>query len=145
MVGRGQTGGQCLDRSHHNTPPGHTGPLVRRLQGYGKLEELVVGPLGEGSKDIHSLVKIIAETKAELGIVVFQVRKYLSISFIRAQSLCLLYRLCFLFEGAVEAAGRRDLTSRSDEGSRRDRQASFVAHIRGVACLERVRSLFSRS
>jgi hypothetical protein len=96
--------------------------LVRRLQGYGKLEGLVVGPWGEGSKDMHSLVKVIAETKVankaralgrdlsdkELGIVVSQVRKYLSISFIRAQSLCLLNSLCFLGEGAVAAAGRRD-------------------------------------
>ena len=134
-----------LDRSHHNTPPGQTGPLVRRLQGYGKLEGLVVGPWGEGSKDMHSLVKVIAETKVankaralgrdmsdkELGIVVSQVRKYLSISFIRAQSLCLLNRLCFLGEGAVAAAGRRDLTRRLEEGRRRDRQACYLAHIRG--------------
>ena len=119
--------------------------MVRRLQGYGKLEGLVVGPWGEGSKDMHSLVKVIAETKVantaralgrdlsdkELGIVVSQVRKYLSISFIRAQSLCLLNRLCFLGEGAVAAAGRRDLTRRLEEGRRRDRQASYMAHIRG--------------
>ena len=57
----------------------------------------------------------------ELGIVVSQVRKYLSTSFVRAQSLCLLNRLCFLGEGAVAAAGRRDLTRRLEEGRRRDR------------------------
>ena len=103
------------------------------------------GPWGEGSKDLHSLVKVIAETKVankaralgrdmsdkELGIVVSQVRKYLSTSFVRAQSLCLLNRLCFLGEGAVAAAGRRDLTRRLEEGRRRDRQASYMAHIRG--------------
>ena len=134
-----------LDRSHHNTPAGQTGPLVSRLQGYGKLEGLVVGPWGEGSKDMHSLVKTIAETKVatkaralgrdlsdkELGIVVTQVRKYLSTSFVRAQSLCLLNRLCFLGEGAVAAAGRRDLARRLEEGRRRDRQATYLAHIRG--------------
>jgi hypothetical protein len=37
-----------LDTSHHHTPAGQTGPLVRRLQSYGKLEGLVVGPWGEG-------------------------------------------------------------------------------------------------
>ena len=103
------------------------------------------GARGEGSKDLHSLVKVIAETKVankaralgrdmsdkELGIVVSQVRKYLSTSFVRAQSLCLLNRLCFLGEGAVAAAGRRDLTRRLEEGRRRDRQASYMAHIRG--------------
>jgi hypothetical protein len=35
-----------LDRSHHNTPPGETGPLMRRFQGYSKLEGLVLGPWG---------------------------------------------------------------------------------------------------
>ena len=52
-----------LDASHHKTRAGQTGPLVRRLQGFGKLEGLVVGPWGEGSKDIHSLLKVLAETK----------------------------------------------------------------------------------
>ena len=105
----------------------------------------MVGPCGEGSKDMHSLVKTIAETEVatkaralgrdlsdkELGIVVTQVRKYLCTSFIRAQSLCLINRLCFLGEGAVAAAGRRDLARRLEEGRRRDRQATFLAHIRG--------------
>ena len=134
-----------IDQTHHNTPPGQTGPLVRRLQSYGKLEGLVVGPWGEGSKDLHSLVKTIAETKVankarslgrdlsdkELGIVVTQVRKYLSTSFIRAQGLCLLNRLCFLGEGAREAAGRRDLARRLEEDRRRERLAHYMAHVRG--------------
>ena len=39
----------------------------------------------------------------ELGIIVSQVRKYLSTSLLRAQSLCLLNRLGFLGEGARKA------------------------------------------
>ena len=134
-----------LDASHHNTPAGRTGPLVRRLQSYGKLEGLVVGPWGEGSKDLHSLVKVLAETKLaakarslgrqmsdkELGVIVNQVRKYLSTSFIRAQSLCLINRLSFLGEGAQAAAGRRIVARQLEEGRRRERQASYMAHIRG--------------
>ena len=103
-----------LDRSHHNTAPGQTGPLVRRLQSYGKLEGLVVGPWGEVSKDLHTLVKTMADCKVaakaralgrdisdkELGIIVTQIRKYLSTSFIRAQGLCLINRLSYLGEGA---------------------------------------------
>ena len=68
-----------------------------------------MGP-GEGSKDLHNLVKTLAESKVarqarskgreasdnELGVVVAQVRKYLSTSFIRAQSLCLQNRLAYL-------------------------------------------------
>ena len=134
-----------LDISHHNTQAGQTGPLVRRLQSFGKLEGLVVGPWGEGSKDLHNLVKVIAESKLaakarsrgramsdnELGIIVSQVRKYLSTSFIRAQSLCLINRLCFLGEGAQAAAGRRTVAKQLEEGRRRDRQAHYMAHVRG--------------
>ena len=52
-----------LDRLYHQTADGQIGPLVRRLQTYGKLESLVVGPWGEGSKDLHSLVKTLAESR----------------------------------------------------------------------------------
>ena len=41
----------------------------------------------------------------ELGIVVAQVRKYSSVTFIRAQSLCLLNRLGFLEEGRRQQQG----------------------------------------
>ena len=85
---------RALDRHYtscHHTLAGQTGPLVRRLQSYGKLEGLVVGPWVEGSKDLHSLVKVLAETKLaakarslerkmsdkELGIIATHVRKYL--------------------------------------------------------------------
>jgi hypothetical protein len=134
-----------LDRSHHNTAPGQTGPLVRRLQSYGKLEGLVVGPWGEVSKDLHTLVKTLADCKVaakaralgrdisdkELGIIVTQIRKYLSTSFIRAQGLCLINRLSYLGEGAQAAAGRRQLAASLEEGRRRDRQAHHLAHVRG--------------
>ena len=70
--------------------------------------------MGEGSKDLHILVKNMADSKVaakaralgrdisdkELGIVVTQIRKYLITSFVRAQSLCLINRLSFLGEGA---------------------------------------------
>ena len=144
-----------LDSRFHNTAAGQAGPLVRRLQSFGKLEGLVVGPWGEGSKDLHSLVKTIADTKVasraralgreasdkELGVVVSQVRKFLSVAFVRAQALCLVNRLGFIGEGAKAAAGRRDLARRLEEGRRRDRQAHFLAHVRGQG-LSRVGQLF---
>ena len=67
----------------------------------------------------------------ELGVIVSQVRKYLSTSFIRAQSLCLINRLCYLGEGAQAAAGRRSVAKQMEESRRRDRQATYMAHIRG--------------
>jgi hypothetical protein len=68
---------------------------------------------------MHALIKVLGETKVtararargrqasdnELGVVISQIRKYLSASFIRPQSLCLLNRLFFLGEGAKAAAG----------------------------------------
>jgi hypothetical protein len=60
---------------------------------------MVVGPWGECSKDMHSLIKVMGETKVaaqarargrpasdnELGVVISQIRKFLSTAFIRAQ------------------------------------------------------------
>ena len=50
---------------------------------------------------------------------------------IQTMSFGQLYDNVSLGEGAVAAAGRRDLTRRLEEGRRRDRQASYMAHIRG--------------
>ena len=142
-----------FDTRYHNTPGGQTGPLVRRLESYGKLESLVVGPWGDCSKDLHSLIKTLGENKVavqaratgrqasdnELGVIISQIRKYLSTAFIRAQSLCLINRLAHLGEGAVAAAGRRNLAKRLEFG--RKREAHYQAHIRGLG-LSRVGQLF---
>ena len=134
-----------LDRKFHNTAVGETGPLVRRLERFGKLESLVVGPWGEGSKDLHELVKVMGETKLaakarslgrecsenEYGLIISQIRRYLSTAFVRAQSMCLLNRLCYLGDGAQAAAGRRKDAKRMEEARSRDRQAHYQAHIRG--------------
>ena len=144
-----------FDTRYHNTPGGQTGPLVRRLESYGKLEGLVVGPWGDCSKDLHSLVKVLGENKVavqarakgreasdnELGVIITQIRKYLSTAFVRAQSLCLINRLAHLGEGAKAAAGRRHLARRIEVGRRREREAHYQAHIRGLG-LSRVGQVF---
>jgi hypothetical protein len=115
-----------FDVRYHGTGPGETGPLVARLQSYGKLECLVAGPWGNGSKDLHSLVTTMAECRVaararatgqassdhELGLVTGQIRRALSGDMVRAQALCLISRLCHLGEGAKEAAQRRQVTAR---------------------------------
>ena len=87
----------------------------------------MVGPLGECSKDMHALIKVLGETKVaararargrqasdnELGVVISQIRKYLSISFIRAQILCL-----------------HNSLERFQISRKRDLQAHHQAHIR---------------
>ena len=52
---------ECLDRNYHNAAPGDTGPLVRRLLGYGRLHLLVMGSSQEGTKDLHSLLDLLAD------------------------------------------------------------------------------------
>ena len=134
-----------LDARFHGTQDGQSGPLVRRLESFGRVKGLVVGPWGDCSKDMHSLIKVLGETKVaararargrqssdnELGVVIAQIRKYLSTAFVRAQGLCLINRLCFLGEGAKAAAGRRDLARRLEVSRKRDMMAHYQAHIRG--------------
>ena len=133
------------DRSYHGVESGQTGPLVHRLESFGKLESLVVGPWGEGSKDLHLLVRTLAEqrlaaqsrargwegSKTELGLVLGYIRRSLSLSFVRAQGLCLLSRFCHLGSGAKLAAGRREVAKRAEVRRKREMESHFQAHIRG--------------
>ena len=85
-----------------NTPENQTGPLVNCLLSYGTLQGLVVGPWADGSRDLHSLKKLLGEQRViaqaqgrpasnrELGKVTSQIRRMLSTSFIRAQSSCII-------------------------------------------------------
>ena len=114
-----------------------------------------MGPWGECSNDLHSLVKLLGESKAaararsrgrqtsdrELGALIAQIRKYLSVAFTRAQSLCLVNRLRFLGEGARAAAGRRARDQLGEAMRQRDLQAHYQAHVRGRG-LSRVGQVF---
>ena len=52
-----------LDTKYHGMADGQVGPLVRRLESYGKLLFLVMGTFQEGSKDRHSLLDLIVDFK----------------------------------------------------------------------------------
>ena len=115
----------------------------------------MVGPLGEGSKDLHTLISVIGKSMVEsrarergweagdgeLGQVMGQVRRKLSCSFVRAQALCLLSRLGQLGPGARAAAERRSEALRAETARRREAQAHWQAHIGGRG-LGRVGMLF---
>ena len=77
----------------------------------------------------------------ELGVIISQIRKYLSIAFIRAQNLCLINRLKHLGEGHKTASGRRNFAMRFEMGRRREREDHYQAHICGLE-LSRVGQLF---
>ena len=134
-----------LDQKFHGTPRNETGPLVRRLLSYGELQKLVVGPWAECSKDLHALIKLLAEQRVkaqarargrpasdrELGTVVSQIRRVLSTTFIRANTTCLLSRLNYLGPGGMSAGARRSYMMRREEFCRREREAFYEAQVRG--------------
>ena len=84
--------------------------------------------MGETKVAAHARARGRPASENELGVVISQIRKFLSTAFIRAHGLCLLNRLCFL--GAKEAAGRRDLARRLEISRKRDLQAHNQSHIR---------------
>ena len=133
------------DQRYHDTQPGETGPLVRRLQTYGSLWGLVVGPWGDASADLHHLIKVLGEQKVKmrersegvsrgkeyLGVIIGQIRRVLSCVFVRAQGLCLLSRLGQLGPRARAAAERRSTTQRVEAARRGEVIAQWSANVRG--------------
>ena len=118
---------------------------MRKFESFGKLDGLVVGPWGEASKDLHSLIRVLGESRVaatvrsegrpasdnELGGVIGQIRRVLSTTFVRSQSLCLLARVCHLGSGAPAAADRRAVTRRQMEARKKESEAAYWAHVRG--------------
>ena len=49
----------------HTDSYGRYDSLVQRLEDYGKLWGLVVGPWGEGSKDLHTLISVIGKSMVD--------------------------------------------------------------------------------
>ena len=74
-------------------------------------------------------------TEAELGVVVGQVRRRLSVAFVRANMSCLRARMSLLGEPARQAQGRRQGLGWEEERMRRELQAQWLGRIRhhGVA------------
>ena len=134
-----------LDRKYHDTQPGQVGPLVRRLECYGKLLCLVMGTFQEGSKDLHHLLDVIADSKLrsrglargregsehERSIILMNLRRELSTAGAKAQSACLLGRVARMGEGHRMAAKRRAWVMREDERRQESSRAHWLANIGG--------------
>ena len=134
-----------LDTKYHGTPVGQVGPLVRRLESYGRLQCLVMGTFQEGSKDLHSLLGMIADgklrsrglargregTEQERSVILLNMRRELSTAGAKAQSACLLGRVARIGEGHRLAARRRVWVRREDEMREEASRAHWLANIRG--------------
>ena len=126
------------------TPGDEVGPVERCLEGYGELQGLVVGAWGEGSEDLHNLVQVIAETRvksvalatgqigseSEMGNIVGQVRRKLSVACVRANMTCLLSRLSLIGEASKQASKRRQQQAWLEDNMRRERQAQWIGRIK---------------
>ena len=135
----------ALDSKYHGTQPGQVGPLVRRLEGYGKLLCLVMGTFQEGSKDLHHLLDVIADSKLrarglargregsehERSVILMNLRRELSTAGAKAQSACLLGRVARMGEGHRMAAKRRAWVMREEEIRQESSRAHWQANIRG--------------
>ena len=118
-----------LVRGYHGTDQDTVSPLESCLNSYGKLEALVIGAFGECSRDMHALIRVMAESrvtaicqargymasKGELSTVIGSIRRMLSCSFVRAQALCLVSRIGKIGDLACGAADRRAAALRAEQ------------------------------
>ena len=146
---------KSLDRKYHQTNQDQIGPLENRFDSYGKLNALVVGASGEGSKDLHVLIRVMAESRVmavsqarghiagdgELSTAIGSIRRVLSCSIGRAQALCLVSRIGQIGDLARGAAERRAAAVRAEHIRKEEARFNWVANVRGRG-LSRVGEIF---
>ena len=145
MPGEYQRPLQRLDTRYHGTAPGEVGPLVQRLQSFGRLQVLVVGAWQEASQDLHLLLDLLVDTKVKgmgLGMgrelssrerakIISNYRRILSVTAARATSGCLVGRIARIGPAHRAAARRRELTRREQERLERDMEAHWRVNVVG--------------
>ena len=108
------------------------------------MKKLIAGPWGDLSQDFHELLGVFARARAEnlarskrraggtgageLGKIMGEVRRAMSVQVIRSQALCLLERLSHLGPRARAAGERRKAVQRIEESRKRQAQAYRQAH-----------------
>ena len=74
---------------------------------------------------------------AEIGILVGQIRRSLSTTFVRAQVQCLLSRMNCFGKGVAQAAKRRQWAAKENERMARERQAQWLGRVRGTSLVRK--------
>ena len=104
-----------VDRVYGGVAEGVVGRVQRRLEDFGQVRGLVFGAFGEASEGVHELVHVLANSRlkaegmqqgrqtesGELGVLVGQIRRILSVTAVRAQAECLLSRLRNVWSGTI--------------------------------------------
>ena len=120
---------------------------------------LCFGAWGEGSRDVHELVDVLAKSRLkaqmlevgrhdegsnnELALVTGQIRRKLSETVVKSQVNCLLSRLHQVGPGNKQLAKKRQWALQMDEKMRKERNAHWLRRIEGVNTLRKgmIRSL----
>ena len=130
---------------------GQQGPVIRRLQEVGPVIPLVFGGFGEASEGVHdligtlSLLRLAKEgrtagregSEGRLGVIKGDIRKWLSMATVRADTSCLLARVSQVGEGAGEAGKRRRWCRWEEERMKKGREAFWRAEISGRGIIQR--------
>ena len=124
---------------------------------WGEVKGLVVGALGEGSEDLHTLIHHLATSRvrvagpqsrkigqvrteeAELAITTSFLRRTISVAGVRAQAKLFLSRLEMIgpVTGVAAAAGRRSLALNLERKVANQRRADLLSRLQGKALLRR--------
>ena len=127
------------------------GPVQRRPDDFGDIIGLCFGAWGEASEDVHKLVQIISESRLryqgfqrgrpgsehELGVIVGQVRRRLSMAVMKSQVDCLLSKIHQVGPGNKQLAQKSDFAAKEDNRMSLEHQAQFVRRIEGLRTLRR--------
>ena len=131
--------------------------MVRRLEGFGHLQGIVLGAFQEGSKDLHSLLESMADSKLrakglargregteqERSIILAGLRRELSMTVAKANSACLFDRVSRIGEGHRQSAQRRAWAKREEERMEAERKAYWQAYVRGRGFSEHFMSMIA--
>ena len=142
-----------MDQDIIGTPAGTRGPVERKLEEFGDIMGLCFGAWGEGSRDVHDLVEVLAKSRLkaqmlevgrhdegsnnELALVTGQIRRKLSETVVKSQVNCLLSRLHQVGPGSKNLAKKRQWALQMDEKMKKDNRAQWLRRIEGVNTLRK--------
>ena len=140
-----------VDQDLLGVTAGEKGPLEKRLDEFGNVIGLCFGAWGEASTDVHNLVQTLAEarlkfqglkegrprSKQELGLIVGQVRRRLSLAAVKAQVDCLLSRIHQVGPGNNQLAKKREWAVMEDRRMKRESSAQWLLQYEGTQTLRR--------
>ena len=142
-----------LDQQISGTDKSSRGPVERKLDEYGEIMGLCFGAWGEGSKEVHDLIEILAQSRLkfqmlqegrpdegsdnEKALIVGQIRRILSATAVKAQVQCLLARLHQVGPGNKQLAKRRQWAVLQDEKMKKERHSQWIRRIEGVNTLRK--------